>query len=216
MTDQPQSGRDETQHGYQPPYGTPRRKDSSAGPEGQNPEQGYGQWQDQPYGQATPEFGGSSAYSPPYGQAGDQYGSPYGSYGQPGGASYGSYGQPGGASHGAYGQPGGSYSPYGQPGGVSYNPYGQPGYYGPPAEPKGLSIASLCCGIAALMGFGFLLLPQIAAVILGHLALRREPSGRGMAIAGLVLGYVGVALTILVIVIFVMLLSSAQYSGYAV
>ncbi len=64
-----------------------------------------------------------------------------------------------------------------------------------PPEPKGLSIASLCCGIAAFMGLGFFLLPQLAAVILGHMALKREPSGKGMAIAGLVLGYVGIALT---------------------
>ena len=85
-----------------------------------------------------------------------------------------------------------------------------------PAQPKALSIASLCCGIAALVGFGFFLLPQIAAVILGHMALSREPAGRGMAIAGLVLGYVGVALTILVIVIFGIVVSSARYTGYGV
>ena len=69
-----------------------------------------------------------------------------------------------------------------------------------PPEPKGLSIASLCCGIAAFIGLGFFLLPQLAAVILGHMALKREPSGKGMAIAGLVLGYVGIALALLVFV----------------
>jgi hypothetical protein len=111
-------------------------------------------------------------------------------------------------------------SPYGpahgHPGRAGYNAYGQPGYYGVPAEPKVLSIASLCCGIAALVGFGFFLLPQIAAVILGHMALAREPGGRGLAIAGLVLGYVGIALTILVIVILGIVFSSARYSGYGV
>ena len=56
------------------------------------------------------------------------------------------------------------------------------------AEPKTLSIASMVCGIASVM-FGFLLLPQIAAIITGHLALKREPSGKGMSITGLVLGY---------------------------
>ncbi len=85
-----------------------------------------------------------------------------------------------------------------------------------PAEPKGLSIASLCCGIAALVGFGFFILPQIAAVILGHMALSREPAGKGMAIAGLVLGYVAIAITILVIVIFAVAIGSARYSGYGV
>jgi biotin transporter BioY len=33
------------------------------------------------------------------------------------------------------------------------------------------------------------MIPQIAAIITGHLALRREPSGKGMSITGLVLGY---------------------------
>jgi hypothetical protein len=57
-----------------------------------------------------------------------------------------------------------------------------------PAEPKGLSIASMVCGIASVM-LGWFMLPQIAAIITGHLALRREPSGKGMSITGLVLGY---------------------------
>jgi hypothetical protein len=74
-------------------------------------------------------------------------------------------------------------SPYSQ-GGI---PYSQPGYYGVP-EPKTLSVASMVCGIASVI-MGFLLLPQIAAIITGHMALKREPSGKGMSITGLVLGY---------------------------
>ncbi|MFF1252235.1 DUF4190 domain-containing protein [Pseudarthrobacter sp. NPDC058329] len=93
-----------------------------------------------------------------------------------------------------YGQPPSPYnqppSPYGQPP-SPYNhtgvPYGQPGYYGVP-EPKTLSIASMVCGIASVI-MGWILLPQIAAIITGHLALKREPSGKGMSITGLVLGY---------------------------
>jgi hypothetical protein len=81
----------------------------------------------------------------------------------------------------SYGQPPSPYSQ--QPG-----PYGQPGYYGMPAEPKTLSIASMVCGIASVI-MGWLLLPQIAAIITGHMALKREPSGKGMSITGLVLGY---------------------------
>lgn len=65
--------------------------------------------------------------------------------------------------------------------------FGQP-YYGGAVEPKTLSIASMVCGIASVI-MGWLLLPQFAAIITGHLALRREPSGRGMSITGLVLGY---------------------------
>jgi hypothetical protein len=152
---------------------------------------GYGQPHDPAYGQQPPG---------PYGAA----------YGQPG--QYSAPGQ-GGSTYNAYGMAGQQYTAPGL-GRAGYNAYGQPGYYGGQAEPKVLSIASLCCGIAALVGFGFFLLPQIAAVILGHMALAREPGGRGMAIAGLVLGYVGVALTILVIVILGILFSSARYSGY--
>ena len=113
-----------------------------------------------------------SPSAPPYGQ---------GSYGQ------GAYGEPG-QYGGAYGQPPSPYnqqpSPYGQPAG----PYAQQGYYGMQAEPKTLSIASMVCGIASVI-MGWLLLPQIAAIITGHIALKREPAGRGMSIAGLVLGY---------------------------
>ena len=108
-------------------------------------------------------------------------GSPWPSYQPP--AQYGhgsSYGQP------QYGRP--QYNPaqhnpaqYGQP------HFGQPSYYGT-VEPKTLSIASMVCGIASVIT-GWLLLPQLAAIITGHLALRREPSGRGMSITGLVLGY---------------------------
>ncbi|MCZ2401936.1 DUF4190 domain-containing protein [Paenarthrobacter sp. Z7-10] len=60
-------------------------------------------------------------------------------------------------------------------------------------------------GIASFVGFGFLILPQIAAVITGHMGLKREqPQGKGFAIAGLVLGYLTLlgyaALWILIIV----------------
>ncbi len=159
---------------------------------------------------------GSDIPAPPlYTPPGEQYGQQYGQqYSEPGrqhdqaGEAYGSpYSQPGSP----YAQPA---SPYGQPGqyagqyaGQYGSPYGQPSYYGMAAEPKNLSIASLCCGIAVFVGFGVFLLPQVAAVILGHMALRREPSGRGFAIAGLVMGYIGIALTILVIVVFALLLA---------
>ncbi|MEE2522031.1 DUF4190 domain-containing protein [Pseudarthrobacter sp. J75] len=118
---------------------------------------------------------------PLYGQ--DQYGQgAYGSgpYGQ---GQYGQspqdqapYGQPG-----QYSQPG-PYAQYSQPG-----PYGQPAYYAQP-QPRGLSIASMVCGIVAVV-LGIIMVPQIAAIATGHLALRREPAGKAMSITGLVLGY---------------------------
>lgn len=124
-----------------------------------------------PYGSGTPAA--PSSYQPAYGQ---------GPYGQ---APYGQdpydRGNQGTSKYSPYVQ---AASPFGQPGG----PYSQQGYYGVPAEPKILSIASMVCGIASVI-MGWLLLPQIAAIATGHMALKREPGGRGMAIAGLVLGY---------------------------
>jgi len=69
-----------------------------------------------------------------------------------------------------------------------------------PSQTSGKAIASLVCGL-------FLFLPpfSIAAVILGHLSLSeiRKSGGRllgeGMAIAGLVLGYVGSVPMLLII-----------------
>ena len=113
------------------------------------------------YGQ--PQFGQNQFGQQQYNQPGEQYGAPYAQPPSP------------------YGQPAGAY-------GQAPSPYGQPAYYGMPAEPKGLSIASMVCGIASVM-LGWFLLPQIAAIITGHLALKREPSGKGMSITGLVLGY---------------------------
>ncbi|BCW69198.1 hypothetical protein NicSoilB8_02420 [Arthrobacter sp. NicSoilB8] len=187
--------------GYQPtlrlPDHQPGVSPQQAPPANQKPSQDSG-----PSATQQPEHGQfSSPYPPIYGESGR---TPYAS----GQAGYGQASQP-------YGQPGQQYGQqYGQPG--SPNAYGQPAYYGVPAAPKTLSIASMCCGIAALVGFGFFLLPQLAAVILGHLALRREPAGRGMAIAGLVMGYVGIAITILLLVIFGLVIGAARNSGYGV
>jgi Domain of unknown function (DUF4190) len=114
-----------------------------------------------------------------------------------------------------YSQPASPYSQqYGYQYGQQYSsPYGQPSYYGAAPQPKGLSIASLCCGIAVYLGFGVFILPQLAAVILGHMALGREPSGRGFAIAGLVMGYLGLVLTVLAIVGITILASVAGTSS---
>lgn len=73
-------------------------------------------------------------------------------------------------------------------------------YAGAPAAPSStLSVLSLVFGIIGLFLSLFLigLLPAIAGVILGHVALKREPHARGMAVAGLVTGYVGVAISVL-------------------
>jgi uncharacterized protein DUF4190 len=85
-----------------------------------------------------------------------------------------------------------------------YPPAGQPttaGYgYGAPVRTSGLAIASLALGIVWLGWIG-----SVLAVIFGHVALAQvregTRSGRGMAIAGLVLGYGGMALLVLFVVL---------------
>lgn len=196
MTDQPKPDKDETPEGYRPPSYIPAQQPDVPAPPATSAfeQQDYGH---QTYG--APGQGGQ------YGQSAPDYSQPTDPYGTPSQYDQQPYAQ----------QPYGQQPQYGQPG-TPFNAYGQPAYYGVPAEPKGLSIASLCCGIAAFVGLGFFLLPQLAAVILGHMALKREPSGKGMAIAGLVMGYVGIALAILVIVLIVvgLAIGSSTYRGY--
>jgi hypothetical protein len=80
-------------------------------------------------------------------------------------------------------------------------PY-QPGYYPAVNTPtSGLAVGALVCGILELFTLGFAAIP---AVILGHLArgqIRRTGErGDGMAVAGLVLGYLGIGIWTLVII----------------
>jgi hypothetical protein len=103
---------------------------------------------------------------------------------------------------------------YQTPGGPAPQAY-PPGYWQPGAyvqvQPRrvtdGLAIASMVLGILWVGWIG-----SILAVIFGHVALRRiareGKAGRGMAIAGLVLGYVGVATLLLYIVVVVIAFNS--------
>ena len=93
----------------------------------------------------------------------------------------------------AYGQPA-----YGQP------PYGQ----APPGQARnGLGVAALVLGILAVLTGFFLIggLLGVVAIILGFLgrgrAKRGEATNGGMALAGIILGVIGVLLTAVVIAI---------------
>lgn len=108
-----------------------------------------------------------------------------------------------------YGQPQSPVQPgYGaphQPYGYAQNPYP---VYPAPRPTSGLAITSLVCGIVSFL-FSWLFLPalaSIAAVITGHMALKKtknDPTvgGRGMAFAGLILGYVVLGIGVLTIAI---------------
>ncbi|HWL78929.1 DUF4190 domain-containing protein [Microbacterium sp.] len=96
--------------------------------------------------------------------------------------------------------------------------YGQPGYSAPPAYPQGgyqaapayaggypqrrtnsLAIVSLIAGIAGLTLVPFI--GSIVGVITGHMSLSQLKTsgeeGRGIALGGLITGYVGLGLAVL-------------------
>ncbi|MEL5992143.1 DUF4190 domain-containing protein [Microbacterium phosphatis] len=122
-------------------------------------------------------------------------------------------------------QPSGQPQPYGQqpygqqsPLQPPQNPYGQnpyaPGAYAAAPRNSVLAIWAMILGIASFVPLWIAWIPVIgwftplfplAAVILGHMALRQVNrdglGGRGMAITGLVLGYIFIALDIIILLI---------------
>ena len=85
-----------------------------------------------------------------------------------------------------------------------------------------LGIISLICGLLGLVGG----LPSagiinIAAIVMGHMArsqIRQNPNedGAGIALAGLIMGYIGlliVPLVVLAIVVIVMILSGINFEA---
>lgn len=104
-------------------------------------------------------------------------------------------------------QPSGYAPPPQYPAGAAYAPYAPV----PVAGSSKLAIASLICGIVGLCT-GFV---GIGAVICGHLALNEIKKsgnvlqGRGMAIAGLILGYLELAF----IIVYILVIAIASASG---
>lgn len=66
----------------------------------------------------------------------------------------------------------------------------------PVARTNGLAVASLVLGIVSFFCFGFIFPVPLLAIVFGHLSLDRiarsggAEKGRGLAIAGLVLGWI--------------------------
>lgn len=121
---------------------------------------------------------------------------------------------------GGQGAPSQGYDPYQQQGQAAYPPP-PPGYqqpypphapvygqqyapagagYAPAGPTSGMAIASLVC---SLLGIG------IVGVILGHLALNEinksngYTQGRGLALAGLIIGYIQIAIGVIVLIFFI-------------
>lgn len=130
----------------------------------------YGQQEYSQQGYGQPQYGqGQYGQQPQYGQL-PQYGQGYDpQYAQ-------QYGQ------GQYGQP----------------PYGQP-QWGPPAtKTNGMAIASMVLGIVWIYWIG-----SILALVFGYIAKsqikKRGEGGGGMATAGIILGWIGIAFMVLFI-----------------
>lgn len=95
---------------------------------------------------------------------------------------------------------------------------GHPDPYGPPGYPQlagrhtnSLAIASLCCGIGQVLAGA---IAGIVAIVLGLMALRQiketGEDGRGMAVAGIVLGIVGIVMTALLVIVLLAVIRSAS------
>lgn len=108
--------------------------------------------------------------------------------------------------------------------GAPQAPGAYPGYapapgqaYAPAAPTNPLAITALIAGIAGLTIVPFI--GSIVAIITGHMALSKIKTsgeqGRGMALGGLITGYVGVVLgIIMIIVVFGMIAALSTYSAY--
>jgi hypothetical protein len=160
---------------------------------------------------APPQPGGSSAVRNPY--ADQPLAGPY-SDGQPQYPIHGGYpvvanqpGQQGQQRPGqnpydfnhAQGRGYGPSAPYGQGGMQPGRSAGTP-YPGGEARSTGFGITSMVLGIGGVATFGFLFVPQILAIIFGHISMAKEPHGKGFAVAGLIMGYLVTGLWTLLLV----------------
>lgn len=106
-------------------------------------------------------------------------------------------------------QPYPSYAPYPNP--YYYPAYGY-GYYSyPTPQTSGWAIASLICSIAGMVMLGVIF--SVVGVIFGHIAMREIKNsngwrgGQGMALAGLIVGYIGLGLSLIVLTLYFLYLT---------
>jgi len=97
----------------------------------------------------------------------------------------------------------------------AYPPAPQPAYTPYPAQKSGTNVLAI---IALVGAFVF----PLAGVICGHIALsqikRTGESGRGLAIAGLVIGYIYIAFIVLFVILAIVgsiIAASSGYSSYS-
>lgn len=105
-----------------------------------------------------------------------------------------------------------NYSPpqqgYYHPQGYPHTQYGQPlppqqgaNIYYTQNQSKGFSITALVLGLTSLL-FGVTILVPIAALIFGLIGLRKEPTGKGMALVGVIVGGFSLAVALFLLLFF--------------
>ena len=136
-----------------------------------------------------------------YNQTNNGYGAQNNPYGQPTGSNYGPQNNPYGQQNNPQYGPQNFYqngNPYG-------SPYLQDPYQQQPLEGSiGLAVTSMVLGICATLfsccfyPLAFLL--ALIGLILGAVAIKKGPAGKGMAVTGLVLSIISIAIAVLVLV----------------
>jgi len=95
--------------------------------------------------------------------------------------------------------------------------YPQP-VYQPRPSTDGFAITSMVLGIIATLSCYLGIIPGIIAIVFGHISMgkfKRNPQlgGKGMAIAGLVCGYIGITVTVC-FCIFVFIIANEASEGF--
>ena len=95
---------------------------------------------------------------------------------------------------------------------ASYPPAPPAGYTPYPAQKSGTNVLAI---IALVGAFVF----PLAGVICGHIALsqikRTGEQGRGLALAGLIIGYIYIAIVVLLIIFSIIIAAIAASQGYS-
>ena len=95
-----------------------------------------------------------------------------------------------------------------------------PGYYAPPppsSQANGFAIASLVLGVMSLLCMNCM--TAVPGVIFGHVALWQmgrpgaSQADKGLAVAGLVTGYLGLLLTLVFVVVYVLFIVGMAAAG---
>jgi hypothetical protein len=99
-------------------------------------------------------------------------------------------------------------APYGQPAayGQQPAPYGQPYVQQGASRTPVLSIISMIAGIVGLLAnfaFGAGIILSVGAVVLGFLGKGREPQAKGFWLTGLITGFAGIAIAVIVWVVLI-------------